>query len=115
MDKREKEYEVIITSTAERSYFQILDYVFEHYSELRANEIALELLEFPQSLKKYPFRGKIEELLLNRAYEYRFLLFERNNHTMVKIIYFIEESQHKVYITDFFPSEMNPKKIKKRS
>ena len=41
----EKGYQIIITSSAEKAYFEVLDYVFEHHPNKRANEIALELLE----------------------------------------------------------------------
>lgn len=43
----EQGYQIVITSTAERAYFEVLDYVFEHHSLNRANEIAMELVEHP--------------------------------------------------------------------
>jgi plasmid stabilization system protein ParE len=110
-----QEFEIIITKRAEKSYFEVLDYVFEYYTEDRANEIALELLNHPYSLKTFPHRGKLEALLSSRKEDYRYILYKRSNHTTVKIIYYVDETSQKVFITDFFPSEMNHSKVKTRS
>ncbi len=111
MDPSQKDYEIVITEFARHAYFQILDYLYEHYTEERAEEVALELIETPQILKKFPLRGKIEPLLINRRLEYRFILYKRSRHATVKIIYYITSSPNRVYITDFFPTEMYPKKV----
>lgn len=110
----EQTYQIVITSTAERAYFEVLEYVFEHYSKSRAYIIALELLEYPQTLKKFPNIGAIEPNLLRRHEKYRFILFERKSKVTIKIIYYVDEEMHKVYLTDFFPCEMNEQKIKLR-
>lgn len=103
-------YQIVITSSAEQSYFEVLDYVFEHHTLKRANEIALELLEHPKTLEKHPFLGRIEPLLKQRVEKYRFILFERTNKTTVKIIYYVDEENKKIYLTDFFPCEMDKRK-----
>jgi hypothetical protein len=108
-------YQIIITATGERSYFEILNYVFEYYSFDRANKIAIELLEHPQILKQQPYLGKIESLLVKRGKNYRFLVFKRTNQITVKIIYSVDELTRKIYITDFFPSEMSPEKVIERT
>ena len=51
----------------------MLDYVFEHHPSKRANEIALELLEFPNVLSNFPLLGKIESALADRSQNYRFI------------------------------------------
>ncbi len=110
----EQDYQLIITSTAERSYFETLDYVFDYHSLARANKIAIELLEYPQILLKYPNLGVIEPYLKERAETYRFLTYERTTQKTVKIIYYVDEATKKIVLTDFFPSEMDTGKIKKR-
>jgi hypothetical protein len=112
---KKQEYQIIITSFAERAYFEVLEYVFEHHTIQRANEIAMELLEHPQILKKFPLLGKIEPNLIERPEKYRFLLYERTKRITVKVIYFIDEWNKIVYLTDFFPCEMSDRKIKQRT
>lgn len=109
-----QDYQIVITSSAEQAYFEVLDYVFEHYSINRANEIALELLEHPQILRKFPNLGKVEPHLKQRSENYRFILYERTNEATVKIIYYADESTKTIYLTDFFPCEMLDKKIKRK-
>lgn len=103
----EKGYQIIITSSAEKAYFEVLDYVFEHHPNKRANEIALELLEFPNVLSNFPLLGKIESALADRSQNYRFIIYERTTQATVKIIYYVEDEQKRVYLTDFFPCEMD--------
>ena len=115
MDQKQKTYQIVITRSAEEKYYETLKYVYEHYSEKRADEIAEELLESPEDLKTFPERGKIEENLEHRSQGFRYILYKRSNHATVKIIYYIDEHTQTVYVTDFFPTEMNHKKIKARS
>ena len=110
----QKNYQIVVTSSAERAYFEVLDYVYEHYSVSKANQIAIELLEFPTKLKSQPFIGKIELNLANRKNNYRFLLYKRTQIATVKIIYYIDETDNTIYITDYFPCEMYEQKIRKR-
>ena len=113
MDTKES-FEIIITSAGEKAYFELLDYVFEYYSISQANRIALELLEYPEVLKMQQFIGTIEKLLENRKAKYRYLVYRRTRQMTVKIIYYVDEYLQKVYITDFFPSEMFPGKVIER-
>lgn len=112
MDKKQS-FKIVITSVAERAYFDLLNYIFEHYAIVRANEIAIELIDFPQILKLQPYIGAIEPLLLNRNEEYRYLVYNRTNLETVKIIYYVDDLTKTVYITDFFPCEMAPSKVNK--
>lgn len=112
---QEQSFQIVITATGERSYFEILNYVLEYYSLDRANTIALELLEHPEILKQQPYLGKTERLLVNRRENVRFLVYKRTKQITVKIIYYVDTFSHTIYITDFFPSEMSPEKVTKRS
>jgi mRNA-degrading endonuclease RelE of RelBE toxin-antitoxin system len=100
-------YKIIITSWAEKAYFEVLDYVFEHHPTKRANEIALELLEYPNVLSNFPLLGKTEPALAHRPEDYRFIIYERTAQATVKIIYYVDDEQKSIYLTDFFPCEMD--------
>jgi plasmid stabilization system protein ParE len=111
MDGQGKKYEVVITESAERAYFDILDYLFKRYSENRANSIALGLLNAPLRLIEFPEQGALEQALVGQKRTYRFILFERHKDATIKVIYFIDDTILKVYVTDFFPTEMNPSRV----
>ncbi|MEX1002128.1 MAG: type II toxin-antitoxin system RelE/ParE family toxin [Crocinitomicaceae bacterium] len=115
MDQKQKTYLIIITGLGEEKYYKTLEYIYEHYSEQRADEIAEELLETPEKLTTFPQRGKTEENLEHRPEGFRYILYKRSNHATVKVIYYIDEPTLTVYVTDFFPTEMNHHKIKRRS
>ena len=115
MDKEKKEYKVIVTRIAEDRFYQILDYLYENYSEERAEQIADELRLFPFKLSKTPNRGTFEKTLLQKSQKFKYILYKRANYAEIKVIYFIDEENRKVYITDFFPTEMNPIKLKDRN
>jgi uncharacterized membrane protein (UPF0127 family) len=43
--------------------------------------------------------------------EFRYILFKETKHFELKIIYFVDENEEVVYITDFFPTKMHPQRI----
>ena len=111
MDAEQEGYRIILTKPAQRSYYDILAYLYSYYSETRANEIAQELYEYPIQLENYPNQGSLVEGLKSRTERFLFILYKRTGYADIKIIYYVNESSKKVYITDFFPTEMNPDKI----
>ena len=115
MDKKQEVYRIIITKPAKERYYQVLDYIYEYYTENRANEIALELLDYPDQLSTFPKKGSLEENLSHRSEGFRYILYKRAAGAQIKIIYFTDDEEKIVYITDFFPTEMNHRKIKYRS
>ena len=115
MVEEEKEYKVKITQRGKKAYFDVLDYVFEYYSEDRAYEIAEELLDYPNTLKTLPNRGKLELALSSRKEDYRYILYKRTQQATVKVVYYVDDITYRVYVTDFFPTEMNQSKIRTRS
>ena len=108
-------YEIVITASAERSYFEVLDYVYTYHTLAVADQIALELLDYPQVLTSQPFIGKEETYLSKRKETYRYLVYHRTRQATIKIIYYVDDTVGRIYITDFFPTEMNTEKIRKRS
>jgi hypothetical protein len=81
----------------------------------RAEEAARELSEMALSLDRFYYRGSPEEKLAKRKKSYRYVLFKRTSRATVKIIYYVDEKDKTVYVTDFFPTEKDPKKISTRN
>jgi len=115
MDQKPKEYKVTITESAEKAFFEVVDYVLKFYSEERTFEIAEDLIVTPLSLRILPNRGRIEENLLGRKRQFRFILYRQTNSVTVKIIYYVDESKQEVFVIDFFSTKMDPIKISKRA
>lgn len=110
------QYEVVITKTAEVYYYEAVEYIYEHHSIDRAEKLATELKELPWQLDTYPSRGSKETRLKNSDGRiFRYLLFNRTPRADIKIIYFVDEGTKIVYVTDFFPTEMDDSKITERN
>ncbi|MBP9151812.1 MAG: hypothetical protein KBF73_05980 [Flavobacteriales bacterium] len=114
MVEEAKSYEVIVTNPAQERFFnQILDYMEHHFSEERVNYIKKMLFQDISSLGIRPHRGTKEFSLAARKEEFRYILFRETRILEIKIIYWIEEAEQKVFVTDLFPTKMNPSKMGK--
>ncbi|MEQ8416837.1 MAG: hypothetical protein RIB71_20310 [Imperialibacter sp.] len=109
--EEEERYEVIITSPVELAFYEVLEYLFDNYTFDRAEQVAHSLRNLAKSLSLLPKRGTIESRLSHRANQYRFILFRRSPRADIKVIYYIEERERKVYVTDFFPTENDDSQI----
>jgi plasmid stabilization system protein ParE len=114
-DQQENKYEVIITDQAEITFYQIVECLYDHYSLDRAEEIANQIRDKAGTLVYQGAIGNLEPQLKHRKEDYRFILYKRSQRADIKIIYFINEKERKVYVIDFFPTEMDNTKILKRS
>lgn len=109
---KEKIYKIVIASPAKRRYHEsVLPYIYENYSFERAIEVDKNILKAAGALDKQPSRGRKEKYLEEAREEFRFILHKETKHFEIKIIYYIDEISETVYITDFFPTKMNPQKI----
>ena len=108
-------YLVEITSKAEQYYWKLLAHMYKTHSVESANKKSDEIIELAMSLNVNPHRGRLEEDLASFNKEFRALIYHITKRKTVKIIYFIDESINKVYVTDFFATLMNPDRKKKRS
>lgn len=106
---------VIITSEAKNYFFDILEYLYEHYTLDRAEEIANDLHQKTLSLCSLFSIGTSEFRLKHLGKNHQFILFKRLRNKDVKIIYFYDKKNHIVYVTDFFSTEMDDTKIHKRN
>ena len=110
----EKVYEVVIARPAKTWYQEnVLPYLFEYFSFERAIEIDENILNTARTLSKNPGRGRKEKYLEEVKGEFRFILHKETKHFEIKIIYYISEGKNTVYVTDFFPTKMDPQKITK--
>lgn len=108
-------YEVVITPGAEIHFYELAEYLYEHMTLDRAEETTSEINQMALSLDLLYHRGRSEEKLARRKKGYRYIMYERTSRAGVKIIYYVDEKDRTVYITDFFPTEKDPKKIAKRN
>jgi plasmid stabilization system protein ParE len=105
-------YKVIITANAERYFYEVVEYIYEHHTLTEAENLSTALRDAPQKLTAYPSRGAIEPRLANyRGRAYRYLVFNRTKRADIKIIYYVNEQAKEVYVTDFFPTEKDDTKI----
>jgi len=71
------------------------------------------ILNTTGTLSKNPGRGRKEKYLEEAKEEFRFILYKETKHFEITIIYYINEGENTVYVTDFFPTKMDPQKITK--
>ena len=109
---KEKIYKIVIASPAKRRYHEsVLPYIYENFSFERAIEVDENILRSAETLEKQPSRGRKEKYLEETKEEFRFIIHKETKHFEFKIIYYMDEIRETVYITDFFPTKMNPQKI----
>lgn len=89
-----------------------IDKIFHYYEDVAGYAIAIkiinEIILAVEKLKNNHAIGQIEELLKDRAIEYRYFL-----HRNYKVIYSIDKEFHHIRITDIFDTRQNPTKIKR--
>lgn len=112
MEKEETDkYKVIITSSAENYFYDLAEYLYRHMTLERAEEVATEIQKMALNLGQLHHRGTPEKKLASRSNPYRYILFKRTARAQIKIVYYVDEIAKTVYITDFFPTEKDPKKL----
>ena len=112
---KEKTYEIVVAQPAMNRYHEdVLPYIYENFSYDRAVEVDDNILRAARTLRKKPNRGRKEKYLEEAVEEFRFILYKETKHFEIKLIYYINEVEGTVYITDFFPTKMNPQRISKK-
>ncbi|MDT8410901.1 MAG: hypothetical protein RQ875_00440 [Vicingaceae bacterium] len=109
-------FEIEITYPAEKRYQEeILAYLVKNFSLERALEINDNIIASVASISTMPKRGRLEPVLKKYPQQFRFILHKETRNFEIKIIYYINQSVRKIYVTDFFPVLMYPEKLKKRN
>lgn len=84
---------------------------FQYYVEKASLRVAKNIIERiilePNKILSHPEITQIEELLLDREKEYRYLICDN-----YKIIYSIDSKQKLIMIADVFDTRQNPIKLK---
>jgi plasmid stabilization system protein ParE len=112
----QQSFEVEITYPAKQRYQEeILSYLVDNFSFERAVEIDENITVSVKSLSKMTERGRLEPNLEEYKNRFRFILHKETRNFEIKIIYYVNQTAKKVYITDFFPILMQPEKLKKRN
>jgi hypothetical protein len=91
---------------------EIYPYLNSNFSPRRVFEIDIEIFEKVGSLQYLPQRGSRERTLTDLSQEARFVLYRASDKFELKILFYIDESAQTVYVTDFFPTKMNPVRMK---
>ena len=108
-----KHYEIVITRSAILRYQdEILPYLQTNFSSQRVFEIDCKLIGQVYSLESNPNRGSIEKYLKKDSGVFRYILFRETRLFELKIVFLINDQSNEVIVTDFFPTKMNPNKIK---
>lgn len=110
-----EDFIVDIIPEAEIQFLSLLKFLLRTHSQESAFRKMDKLLDLAMSLNKFPNRGTLEKRLETLGKNHRFLIYTLSPRKTVKIIYFIEEEKGKVFVTDFFGTEMDDDKIKERS
>ena len=95
---------LVLSFLAEKQLKQIFEYYAEHASKRIAKDVVKQIVQHSDILKSNPQIGVLEERLMNRSFQYRFLVFLH-----YKIYYFsVPEG---VVIASVFDSRQDPEKI----
>ena len=89
-----------------------LDKIYKYYENKAGPKIAKKIIKGiisePKKLIKAPLIGPKEELLLQREFVYRYLIYKN-----YKLIYSIDTKNRFIKIADVFDTRQNPIKIKR--
>ena len=101
-------FEIIWSDFAESQLDQIFEYYVENASLKIAKNLLQKLLAEPSRIMNNPEMLQIEELLIDRPNEYRYIVTKN-----YKIIYSIDYKLQLIKIADVLDTRQNPTKIKR--
>ena len=102
------ELKIYWTDFAKKELQNIFEYYKENASLKVAKGLTIGITKETLKLKKQPEIGQIEELLIDRPNEFRYLVYKN-----YKIIYWINKNDKQIEINDIFDSRQNPIKIER--
>jgi len=101
-------FEIIWSDQAENELDKIFEFYLEKVNPKLAISILKEIINEPNKLILNPEIGQIEDLLLDREDDYRYLVC--NNY---KLIYSIDATAKQIKIADVFDTRQNPNKLRR--
>jgi len=99
-------FKIIWSNFAESQLDFIYKYKAANEGELFSNKLIAEIINAPNKLLNAPLIGQKEELLKQRAIDYRYLIYKN-----YKLIYSVDVENSLVKIADVFDTRQNPKKM----
>ncbi|NOR58127.1 MAG: type II toxin-antitoxin system RelE/ParE family toxin [Sulfurimonas sp.] len=102
------ELKIYWTDFSKKELQNIFEYYKENVSLKVAKSLTIGIVKETLKLKKQPEIGQIEELLIDRPNEFRYLIYKN-----YKIIYWIHKSEKRIEINDVFDSRQKPIKIER--
>jgi plasmid stabilization system protein ParE len=102
------ELKIYWTDFSKKELQNIFEYYKENASLKVAKSLTIGIAKEILKLKKQPEIGQIEELLVDRPNEFRYLVYKN-----YKIIYWINKNEKRIEINDVFDSRQNPIKIER--
>ena len=100
------EIEIFWTDFAKNQLKKIFDY-YKGRAGLRiAKQISKEIIKKADSLSDFPKIGVVEEFLKERPQKFRYVIS-----TNYKIIYWINNEEKRIEISDVFDTRQNPEKL----
>ena len=111
---RERSYKIVIAKPAKDRYQnRVLPYIYDNFSFERASKVDEAILQTIETLQEKPARGRKEKYLEELKEDFRFILHKETKHFEIKVIFYIDQNTNTVYVTDLFPTKMNPERISK--
>ncbi|MUV05232.1 type II toxin-antitoxin system RelE/ParE family toxin [Flavobacterium rakeshii] len=101
-------YTIIWSDFAETELDKIFTYYCENAGIDVAKKILAKIITEPEKLLKSPEIGQLEELLLNRDNDYRYLICDN-----YKIIYSVDEKNQLIKVADVFDTRQDSFKLKR--
>ena len=101
-------FKILWSDFAEKKIDEIFQYYKTEASTGIAKKLISNIINATAILTDSPHVGQIEELLLERSEEYRYLLYKN-----YKIIYSVDMNTGFIKIADIFDTRQNPVKIKR--
>jgi len=102
------ELKIYWTDFSKKELQNIFEYYKENASIKVARSVTIGIAKETLKLKKQPEIGQIEELLIDRPNEFRYLVYKN-----YKIIYWVNKRENRIEINDVFDSRQNPIKIER--
>ena len=96
------------TDFAKEELRKNFNYLKENAGQRVARKETQKIVEATKRLQTQPLIGQVEELLVDRKQEFRYLV-----HQTYKIIYWINDQQNQIEIVDVFDTQQHPDKIKR--
>jgi len=97
------ELKIYWTDFSKKELQNIFEYHKKNVSLKVAKSLIIGIAKETLKLKNQPEIGQMEELLINRPNEFRYLVYKN-----YKVIYWINKNEKRIEITDVFDSRQNP-------